>query len=256
MKAYFSYINSRKGPDGKRGVYGRQIVVQVLRRRVQPCELGAADAEARRGGQGVRGGRLARHRGEPRDRGRTSTRARCRRSSTRPAPRSLGRRIEASTRGRAAGSPTTPTRARSTVRRSPTTARTPRSPCCTRTTATATTTCAGLKAGLGAKASNIVAKRAVRGDGRGRSRTGREAPRLRGNGVRDLRDAEVHDPGVRDRERAQVVAGRDLHELRLSDGRHPDAREELGRRRPRRTGPSPSSTGRTRQAPRGTTTRR
>jgi branched-chain amino acid transport system substrate-binding protein len=26
MKAYFSYINSRKGPDGKRGVFGRQIV--------------------------------------------------------------------------------------------------------------------------------------------------------------------------------------------------------------------------------------
>ncbi|HWG56224.1 MAG TPA: ABC transporter substrate-binding protein [Gaiellaceae bacterium] len=26
MKAYFSYVNSRRGPDGKRGVYGRQIV--------------------------------------------------------------------------------------------------------------------------------------------------------------------------------------------------------------------------------------
>ena len=26
MKAYFSYINARKGPDGKRGIYGRQIV--------------------------------------------------------------------------------------------------------------------------------------------------------------------------------------------------------------------------------------
>jgi branched-chain amino acid transport system substrate-binding protein len=26
MKAYFSYVNKRKGPDGKRGVYGRQIV--------------------------------------------------------------------------------------------------------------------------------------------------------------------------------------------------------------------------------------
>ena len=26
MKAYFSYINSRKGPDGKRGVFGRQII--------------------------------------------------------------------------------------------------------------------------------------------------------------------------------------------------------------------------------------
>ena len=25
MKAYFSWVNSRKGPDGKRGVYGRQI---------------------------------------------------------------------------------------------------------------------------------------------------------------------------------------------------------------------------------------
>ena len=25
MKAYFSHINARRGPDGKRGVYGRQI---------------------------------------------------------------------------------------------------------------------------------------------------------------------------------------------------------------------------------------
>ena len=29
MKAYFSYINSRKGPDGKRGIYGRQIVFNI-----------------------------------------------------------------------------------------------------------------------------------------------------------------------------------------------------------------------------------
>jgi branched-chain amino acid transport system substrate-binding protein len=29
MRAYFSYINSRKGPDGRRGVYGRQIVYNV-----------------------------------------------------------------------------------------------------------------------------------------------------------------------------------------------------------------------------------
>jgi branched-chain amino acid transport system substrate-binding protein len=26
MKAYFSYVNTRKGPDGRRGIYGRQIV--------------------------------------------------------------------------------------------------------------------------------------------------------------------------------------------------------------------------------------
>jgi branched-chain amino acid transport system substrate-binding protein len=29
MKAYFSYVNKRKGPDGKRGVYGRQIIFKV-----------------------------------------------------------------------------------------------------------------------------------------------------------------------------------------------------------------------------------
>jgi branched-chain amino acid transport system substrate-binding protein len=26
MKAYFSYINARRGPDGKRGIYGRQVI--------------------------------------------------------------------------------------------------------------------------------------------------------------------------------------------------------------------------------------
>jgi branched-chain amino acid transport system substrate-binding protein len=29
MKAYFSYINARRGDDGKRGVYGRQIVYKI-----------------------------------------------------------------------------------------------------------------------------------------------------------------------------------------------------------------------------------
>jgi branched-chain amino acid transport system substrate-binding protein len=29
MKAYFSYVNARKAPDGKRGVFGRQIVFKV-----------------------------------------------------------------------------------------------------------------------------------------------------------------------------------------------------------------------------------
>ena len=29
MKAYFSYINARKGPDGRRGVFGRQIVFKI-----------------------------------------------------------------------------------------------------------------------------------------------------------------------------------------------------------------------------------
>lgn len=29
MKAYFAYVNARKGPDGRRGVYGRQIVFTI-----------------------------------------------------------------------------------------------------------------------------------------------------------------------------------------------------------------------------------
>jgi branched-chain amino acid transport system substrate-binding protein len=29
MKAYFSYVNARKGPDGRRGIYGRQIIYKV-----------------------------------------------------------------------------------------------------------------------------------------------------------------------------------------------------------------------------------
>jgi hypothetical protein len=28
MEAYFKYVNSRRGPDGKRGVYGRRIVLR------------------------------------------------------------------------------------------------------------------------------------------------------------------------------------------------------------------------------------
>ena len=54
--------------------------------------------------------------------------------------------------------PATSSRARSTARRSPGTARTPRSPCCTRTTTTARTYITGLEEGLGAKTSNIVGK--------------------------------------------------------------------------------------------------
>ena len=56
MKAYFSYINARRGPDGKRGIYGRQIVfkfyddgynpvnsVQLTRKLVQEDKVFAVD---------------------------------------------------------------------------------------------------------------------------------------------------------------------------------------------------------------------
>jgi branched-chain amino acid transport system substrate-binding protein len=38
MKAYFSYINARRGPDGKRGVYGRQIVYKVYDDSYSPAQ--------------------------------------------------------------------------------------------------------------------------------------------------------------------------------------------------------------------------
>jgi branched-chain amino acid transport system substrate-binding protein len=38
MKAYFSYINSRKGPDGRRGIYGRQIVFKIYDDQYNPAQ--------------------------------------------------------------------------------------------------------------------------------------------------------------------------------------------------------------------------
>ena len=62
MKAYFSYINARKGPDGKRGVYGRQIVYNVYDDGYNPAQTVPQIRAARRAGQGVRRRRVARHR--------------------------------------------------------------------------------------------------------------------------------------------------------------------------------------------------
>ena len=38
MKAYFSYINKRRGPDGKRGVFGRQIVWKYYDDQYNPAQ--------------------------------------------------------------------------------------------------------------------------------------------------------------------------------------------------------------------------
>jgi branched-chain amino acid transport system substrate-binding protein len=38
MKAYFSYVNARRGKDGKRGVYGRQIIWKFLDDQYNPAQ--------------------------------------------------------------------------------------------------------------------------------------------------------------------------------------------------------------------------
>jgi branched-chain amino acid transport system substrate-binding protein len=38
MKAYFSYVNARKGPDGRRGIYGRQIVFKIYDDAYNPAQ--------------------------------------------------------------------------------------------------------------------------------------------------------------------------------------------------------------------------
>ena len=178
MKAYFSYINSRKGPDGERGVFGRQIVFNVLRRRLQPREHACS-----------------RH-------GSSSRTTRSSRSSARSGPsvneairpylnaRKVPQVLNAtgasawsarrsSTRGPAAGSPTYDYEARDLRHgdRAQQPEREDRASS-TRTTASARSNLDGLKAGLGAKASNIVGEESLRGHRGRRPHADREASRV------------------------------------------------------------------------------
>ena len=230
MKAYFSYINSRKGPDGKRGIYGRQIVfnfyddgynpaqtVQQTRKLVEEDKvfavvgsLGTEHNEAIRpylnaqkvpqilnatGASTWGRGREA----VPVDR-RLAARLRVRGPDLRPGDRA--EQPEREDRG------ALPERQ--------------------------------LRAGLpprpqgGSRGQGVEHRRPRRpyevtaADVRA---AGGQAAWQRGVGLRDLRDSEVHRAGVRDRKRAPLVTGSDLHELGLRDRHVPDAREELGRRR-------------------------
>ena len=67
---------------------------------------------------------------------------------------------------------------------------------------------AGLEEGLGAKTSNIVGKEPYEVTAPSVTLADREAEGERRDGLRDHRDADEDDPGLRDRGRAQVVAGR------------------------------------------------
>ena len=227
MKAYFSYVNSRKGPDGKRGVYGRQIVfkyyddgynpansVQLTRKLVEEDKVFAVVGSLGTARERVDQAVPQREQGAA-----ASQRDRCvgvRGREAVPLDRWLAARLRLrGTDLRSGDRPQQPER----EDRRPLPERRlrqgePRRP------------------QGGARRQGVEHRRcgAVRGDGRGRAGAGRQASRDGRLDLRDLRDAEVHDPVVRDCERAQVGSGRDLHDVRLRDGRLPDAREELGRR--------------------------
>ena len=228
MKAYFSYINSRKGPDGKRGVYGRQIVfkyyddgynpansIQLTRRLVEEDKVFAVVGLAR--DRGERGDQAVPQRPEgpadPRRDRRVASFA-----DAKKYPWTGGWQPAYDYESRIYG--------QAIAHNSPNA----KIAVLYQNDDFGKENLDGLKKGLGAKASNIVAAEShevTAADVRAQVAKLRGVRRL---DLRHLHDAEVHDPVVRDRERAQVGAGRDLHDVRLRDGRLPDAREELGRR--------------------------
>ena len=203
MKAYFSYINARRGPDGKRGVYGRQIIwnykddqysppaaVQLTRGLVEQDKVFAVV-----GSLGTEVNQAIRP---------YLNRRRCRRCSSRPARR-RGDPTGSSTRGRPAGSPRTSSRASSTARRSrQQPERQDRRHLPERR----------LRQGLHRRPQGRPRRQgvehrrrgAVRGDRAERCVSDLEAEGERCDDLRDPRDPDEDDPVVRDRERAQVVA--------------------------------------------------
>ena len=140
MKAYFSYINSRKGPGRQARHLRPPDRLQHLRRRLQPGQHRAADAQARRAGQGLRRRRLSRYRANEAIRPYLNAQK---------VPQILNA-TGASTWGKDAKQypwtggwqPDYEFEARIYGQRSPATARTRRSQCSTRTTASGRTTCA------------------------------------------------------------------------------------------------------------------
>ncbi len=73
----------------------------------------------------------------------------------------------------------------------------------------------GLKKGLQRSKVKVVAARAVRGDGRGRPGSGREAEGVRRGRLRDFRGGKVPDPGLRDRQQARLEAEARAQQHRL-----------------------------------------
>ena len=193
---------SRCGSQARRRRQANRL--EVLRRRVQPRQHGAADAQARRGGQGLRHLRRTRH-GAAAGGGRLHERAQG--AAAARLHRRDGVRSEVPARGRtrSAGSRTTSPRAGSTASTRRRTGRRRRSPSSTRTTTTARTTSRASGAASGRRRRTSSRRRASPPPTRA-SLAGRGGPPVRRRRGRDLRHAEPDGEGLRDDEGAQVQA--------------------------------------------------
>ena len=181
---------ARPGREARR--HGRQIVFKYYDDGYNPVNSVQLQRKLVAAGQGLRGRRHARHRGQP---GRAAVpelvegaaRARLDRA------RASSARTTRSTRGRSAGSPTTSPRAASTGPTSARTSRTRRSRSCTRTTATARTTSTASRPRSAPRRCRrqIVGEEAfdVHGGGTPQSQLV-AAPRVRRRHADDLRDAD------------------------------------------------------------------
>ena len=231
MKAYFSYINARRGPDGKRGVYGRQIIwnykddqysppnaVQLTRGLVEQdnvfAVVGSLGTEVNLAIRPYLNSKKV-------PQMLVSTGATTWGADWKQYPWTTGWQPAYQLEGKFYGAGDRPQQPERQDRRHLPERR--------------------LRQGLhhgprGRPRRQGVEHRrqgAVRGHRAERRLADREAEGQRSDDLRDPRDADEDDPVVRDGERAQVVAGRDLHELRLGDRHVPDAREGERRRRPR-----------------------
>ena len=218
MDAYFKYVNSRKGPDGKKGVYGRKIVwkyyddgynpsqtVQFTHKLVEQDKvfaivgsLGTEHNLAIR--PYLNDGKIPRPESPP-----ATAPSGCDTKKV-PVDDRLAARLHL---GR-------PRSTRAGFSRTP---RTRRSRSSTRTTATGRITSQGLEDGLGAKKSLIVSKENYE-ENDTTLRFADRAPEALGCGhLGALHDTGADREGDAPREGAQLEAGHDHHQLRVRERR-------------------------------------
>ena len=231
MKAYFSHINARRGPDGKRGVMGRQIVfkfyddgynpvnsVQLQRKLVQEDKVfavvGTLGTEVNQAVQPFLNSSKVPH-------VLVSTGASEFGTNWRKYPWTIGWQPDYVAEGRLYGTDIRQNKPNAKIA------------ILYQNDSYGKDYLNGFKAALGtAKVrSQIVGEEPFEVDGDEPAVAAREAARVGRRHADDLRHASADDPDVRDHPRARLEAGDHLRQLRLLDGRVHDDGSRLVERR-------------------------